>query len=237
MIKDSDNRSTRLKNSLPRHVAIVMDGNGRWANRRFLPRAMGHREGVKALRRVVDGCCDRGIEVLTVFAFSSENWRRPALEVSLLMELFVSTIRSELRPMNERGVRLRIIGDRRPFSRRLQRVLEEGEAQTRDNRGLNLVIAANYGGRWDIAQAARRLAQEVAAGGLDAATIDADRLSAYLCLADLPEPDLFIRTGGEQRISNFLLWQMAYTEFFFTDRLWPDFDDAALQEAIDDFSR
>jgi len=222
--------------SLPRHVAIVMDGNGRWARRRLLPRPAGHREGVKAVQRVVRACHERGVKVLTLFAFSSENWQRPEQEVSTLMDLFVSTLRSEVQDLHENNVRLRFIGERRAFSKTLQNLMVQAEERTAANTGLTLAIAANYGGRWDIVQAARQLAHEVAKGLLEPDAITGECLQARLCLHDLPEPDLFIRTGGEQRISNFLLWQMAYTEFFFTDRLWPDYDVADLDAALSAFA-
>jgi undecaprenyl diphosphate synthase len=213
-----------------------MDGNGRWAQRRFLPRPAGHREGVKAARRVVTASAERGIEVLTLFAFSSENWRRPKREVSVLMDLFLTTLRSEMRRLQENNVRLRFIGERAAFSDNLQSYMRRAETQTRDNTGLNLVVAANYGGRWDITRAARRLAREVADGHLEVQKITSDSLYAQMCLHEFPEPDLFIRTGGEQRISNFLLWQLAYSELYFTNRLWPDFDAEALDEALTSFA-
>ena len=222
---------------VPQHVAIVMDGNGRWATRRGLPRTAGHREGVKAVRRTVEACARLGVKVLTLFAFSSENWRRPKGEVSLLMSLFLTTLRSEVRRLAENNVRLRFIGDRSAFSVKLQHSTAQAERDTSACSGLTLVVAANYGGRWDVAQAARALAQEVSAGRLASELIDADRFGRQVCLADLPEPDLFIRTGGEHRISNFLLWQLAYTELYFTEQLWPDFDSAALEEAFADFAR
>jgi undecaprenyl diphosphate synthase len=223
-------------NRLPRHVAIVMDGNGRWAQQRTLPRTAGHREGAKAARRIVQSCGERGIEVLTLFAFSSENWRRPRPEVDILMNLFLTTLRSEIRRLDKANVRLRFIGDPGAFSDTLRKYMIEAERRTVANDGLTLVIAANYGGRWDIAQAARRVSEEVLAGRLQPGDITADLLHHYTCLADLPEPDLFIRTGGEQRISNFLLWQMAYTEFYFTDRLWPDYDADDLELACAAFA-
>ncbi len=222
---------------LPRHVAIIMDGNGRWARTRNLPRPMGHREGVKAVRRAVVACRERGIEVLTLFAFSSENWRRPKTEVSLLIELFVHTIRKEIDELHRNRVKVRFIGDRGAFDAKMQTLMAEAEQLTAQNAGLTLVIAVNYGGRWDIAHAARALAARVQAGVLDVESIDCDTLGQSLSLADLPEPDLFIRTGGEQRISNYLLWQLAYTELYFTDLLWPDFDDAAFAEALESFAR
>ncbi len=222
---------------MPRHVAIVMDGNGRWAKQRFLPRPAGHREGVKAVQRVVKACIDQGVEVLTLFAFSSENWRRPQQEVSLLMELFLTTLRKDLRRLQSNNVRLRFIGDRKAFPETLQAHITQAEARTAFNSGLTLVIAVNYGGRWDITQAARQLAQEVKQGRLDPQDITVECVHERLCLHDLPEPDLFIRTGGEQRISNFLLWQMAYTEFYFTDRLWPDYDAKDLAAACLSFAK
>jgi len=197
---------------------------------------MGHREGVKAVRRVVEACRQRGIEALTLFAFSSENWRRPKTEVSLLMDLFVHTIKKEVEHLHRNGVRMRFIGDRSAFEPHMRALMESAERQTADNKQLSLVIAVNYGGRWDIAEAARRLAAKAVAGEIRAEDIDSDRLGQELSGADLPEPDLFIRTGGEQRISNYLLWQLAYTELYFTEQLWPDFDDAALDEALQSFA-
>ena len=211
------------RDRLPRHVAIVMDGNGRWAQQRALPRTAGHREGAKAVRRVVEACAERGIEVLTLFAFSSENWRRPRPEVEILMNLFVRTLRSEIRRLDVANVRIRFIGDIQAFSLTLQDYMVKAEQRTANNTGLTLVIAVNYGGRWDVAQAARRLAEEVAAGRWQPVDVTPEIFHRYTCLADLPEPDLFIRTGGEQRISNFLLWQLAYTELYFSEQLWPDY--------------
>ena len=222
--------------ALPRHIAIVMDGNGRWAQQRGLPRPVGHSEGAKAVRRVVEACAQRGIQALTLFAFSSENWRRPRLEVDVLMRLFMRTLRSEIRRLDSAGVRLRFIGDRAAFSEALQQRMAQAEQRTAGNNGLNLVIAANYGGRWDIVQAAQQLAREVAAGRLSSDAINQAALQQYMCLADLPEPDLFIRTGGEQRISNFLLWQLAYTELYFSERLWPDYNAADLDAACSAFA-
>ncbi len=222
---------------VPKHVAIVMDGNGRWAARRGLPRTAGHREGVKTARNVIEACGRLGTETLTLFAFSSENWRRPTSEVSLLMSLFLTTLKSEAKRLVENNVHLRFIGDRSAFSSRLQESIAQVERDTRRCDGLTLVVAANYGGRWDITQAARELAGKVASGHLEAAEIDTEALHRHTCLSDLPEPDLLIRTGGEYRISNFLLWQLAYTELHFTDCLWPDFDDVALKAAYADFAR
>lgn len=237
MLKYTSQSSPLSGAKVPRHVAIVMDGNGRWAKQHFLPRSVGHREGVKAVRRVVEACHDQGVEVLTLFAFSSENWRRPEQEVSLLLDLFLTTLRSEINRLHEHNVRVRFIGDRSAFSEKLRMYMEQAETLTAANTGLTLVIAANYGGRWDIAQAVRRLAEEVRQGHLDPEEITEERLNERIALHDLPEPDLFIRTGGEQRVSNFLLWQLAYTELYFTDRLWPDYDDQALREAFASFAR
>lgn len=222
---------------IPRHVAIVMDGNGRWAKRRLLPRTVGHRAGVGAVRKIVEHCLRRGVEALTLFAFSSENWRRPEQEVSVLMELFLATLEKETERLHNNGVRLRIIGDRVAFPSELQQRMALAETMTQDNTRLQLTIAANYGGRWDIVQAARKLASKVQRGEFGIAEITAERLQACLSLADLPEPDLFIRTGGEQRISNFLLWQLAYTELYFTPTLWPDFDERAIDLAFEDYAR
>jgi len=217
----------------PRHIAVIMDGNGRWARRRFAPRTEGHRAGVRAARTTIEACAERGIEALTLFAFSSENWNRPASEVGVLMDLFLRALRAEVGRLNENGVRLRFIGDRSAFDEALQEEMLQAETATRDNHALSLNIAVGYGGRWDITQAARALARDVEAGRLRADEITPGKFAGRLCLSDLPEPDLFIRTGGERRISNYLLWQLAYTELWFTEVLWPDFDAAALDEAID----
>jgi len=218
---------------IPRHLAIIMDGNGRWATKRFLPRTAGHVRGVQAVRRVVEACGRRGVEYLTLFAFSSENWRRPQEEVTLLMRLFMQTLEKEVDKLEEQGVRLRIVGDLAPFEPKLQELIRAAEQRTAHNSTLNLTIAANYGGRWDILQAMRRLLAarpELAEHPND---IDEAMLAEHLSMAYAPEPDLFIRTGGEQRISNFLIWQLAYTELYFSDGYWPDFGakeiDAAFQ--------
>jgi len=222
--------------SIPRHVAVIMDGNGRWARKRHMPRIVGHRAGVEAVRGVVESCAERHVQALTLFAFSSENWRRPEQEVSLLMDLFLSSLKREVKRLHENGIRLRIIGDVSRFPDKLQQQIQLAESLTVANEGLQLVIAVNYGGRWDIAQAARQLAIEVAAGRMSSDAIDEQSLQNYLALSDLPEPDLFIRTGGEQRVSNFLLWQLAYTELYFTDILWPDFDRQAFELALKSFA-
>ncbi|HEX3839015.1 MAG TPA: polyprenyl diphosphate synthase [Steroidobacteraceae bacterium] len=218
--------------NLPRHVAIIMDGNGRWAAARKLPRHAGHQAGISALRACVQTCTARGIGALTVFAFSSENWSRPAEEVSLLMGLFVDALDQEVDALHGNGVRLRFIGDRQRLSVRLQAYLAAAEARTAANGRLSLNIAMSYGGRWDITGAVRQVAAKCAAGSLRAADITEEQVAAALALADLPDPDLFIRTGGEHRISNFLLWNLAYTELYFTDCLWPDFDAGELDAAL-----
>ena len=222
---------------VPRHVAIIMDGNGRWARARGLPAIAGHRAGVEVIRRHLDACLREGIEVLTLFAFSSENWARPREEVRGLMALFLRYLRSEVRELHRNGVRLRIIGDRGRFPARLGALMEESEAITAGNTALTLVIAADYGGRWDILQAARKLARDAAAGKIDPDAIGMADIEAGLTLADLPRPDLLIRTGGDHRISNFLLWQLAYTELYFSDCFWPEFDDAQLQAALRDYAQ
>jgi len=221
---------------LPRHVAIIMDGNGRWARKRMLPRFAGHKTGIESVRAVVRRCLEEGVEVLTLFAFSSENWRRPKEEVGLLMNLFMAALDNEVKKLHRNDVRLRIIGDRTAFPEPLQARIADAEALTAENRALSLNIAANYGGRADIVEAARALAAAVARQELRPEEIDESRLARHLSLTDLPEPDLFIRTGGEQRISNFLLWQLAYTELYFTDRLWPDFRESAFDEALASFA-
>jgi undecaprenyl diphosphate synthase len=216
--------------AVPRHVAVIMDGNGRWAKRRHLPRIAGHKRGVEAVRGTVQACAERGVQYLTLFAFSSENWRRPADEVALLMQLFHVALTSEVAKLHRNGIRLRVVGDLSPFDARLRELIARGERVTEANTRLTLTVAANYGGRWDILQALGRLMREqpqTLQGGVDEA-----RLAPYLAMSYAPEPDLFIRTGGEQRVSNFLLWQLAYTELYFTDTLWPDFDAAALDAAI-----
>ena len=214
---------------VPRHVAIIMDGNGRWAKNRFLPRVAGHRRGVDAVRATVKACAARGVEFLTLFAFSSENWRRPAEEVSVLRQLFRLALEQEAEKLHEAEIRLRVVGDLRPFGADIEALVARAEALTSGNRRLTLTVAANYGGRWDLLQAINRLAQSHPEKS--GAFTEAD-LAPYLTMSYAPEPDLFIRTGGEQRISNFLIWQLAYSELYFTPMLWPDFDAAALDAAI-----
>ena len=215
---------------MPRHIAVIMDGNGRWARQRRLPRFAGHKRGLEAVRATVQACAERGVQFLTLFAFSSENWRRPPEEVALLMQLFHGALTNEVEKLHRNGIRLRVVGDLGRFDARLRALVEQGERLTAGNSRLTLTIAANYGGRWDILQAVSRLLREqpeAAQQGISEA-----QLAPYLAMSYAPEPDLFIRTGGEQRVSNFLLWQLAYSELYFTDTLWPDFDAAALDAAI-----
>ncbi|CAJ0698707.1 polyprenyl diphosphate synthase [Ralstonia mannitolilytica] len=214
----------------PRHVAIIMDGNGRWATERHLPRVAGHSRGLDAVRATVEAAARRGVRYLTLFAFSSENWRRPAEEVTFLMKLFMTALRREVSKLHENGIRLRVVGDLAAFSPRIQLLIREAEAKTANNTGLTVTILANYGGRWDILQAMRALL--AAQPGIAPEAINEETLAPYMALAYAPEPDLFIRTGGEQRISNFLLWQLAYSELYFTERYWPDFDAAELDRAF-----
>ena len=220
---------------VPRHVAIIMDGNGRWAKQRHLPRFTGHKRGVEAVRAIVKSCAERGVGFLTLFAFSSENWRRPPDEVALLMQLFLGALENEVQKLHRNGIRLKLIGDQSRFDPKIQALIAEGERLTAANRGLTLTIAANYGGRWDILQALNRFSRENSPEEKDEIR-EAD-LAPYLSMSYAPEPDLFIRTGGEQRVSNFLLWQLAYTELYFTDTLWPDFDGAALEAAFASYRR
>lgn len=221
---------------VPRHLAVIMDGNGRWAQQRHRPRAIGHRAGARAVNLCIDFCLDKGIGALTLFAFSSENWGRPADEVGALMKLFMNALDREVGELHRRGVRIRFIGERDRFADAIRARMDEAEARTAGNDRLALNIAASYGGRQDIAAAARRLAEDVAAGRLQPADIDEALFDSRTALAGLPPPDLFIRTGGDHRISNFLLWQLAYTELWFTETLWPALDAATLQRAVDDFA-
>ncbi|MGX5732067.1 polyprenyl diphosphate synthase [Pseudoxanthomonas beigongshangi] len=225
-----------VRPGIPRHLAVIMDGNGRWAERRKRPRVIGHRAGARAVNVCIDFCLERGIEALTLFAFSSENWGRPEEEVGALMKLFLNALDREVDELDRRGVRVRFIGERERFSPAIRQRMESAEAQTRANTRLTLVIAASYGGRQDIAQAARALAVEVAEGRLRPEDIDEAAMGRCVALPDLPAPDLFIRTGGDHRVSNFLLWQLAYTELWFTELLWPDMDAATLQRALDDYA-
>ena len=228
----SSTRGIPEVSAVPRHIAIIMDGNGRWARKRFMPRVAGHARGLESVRAVVKACVERGVEYLTLFAFSSENWRRPQDEVSFLMQLFMKALRKEVTRLDHNEIRLRVIGDMTRFDPELVRIIRESEEKTAGNAKLTLCIAANYGGRWDIANAVSELMRshpERRDGFSEEEIADA------LSMSFAPEPDLFIRTGGEKRISNFLLWQLAYTEFYFTDALWPDFDASALDQAIESY--
>ncbi|MFP3502146.1 polyprenyl diphosphate synthase [Burkholderia sp. SIMBA_062] len=217
--------------AVPRHIAIIMDGNGRWATERRLPRVAGHTRGVDAVRAVVEGCARAGVEYLTLFAFSSENWRRPNDEVSFLMRLFITALEREIGKLHANGIRLRVVGDLERFEPRIRELIRRAETKTARNTRLTLTIAANYGGRWDILQATKKLVEQAVRDGREV-DVTEDAFAPHLAMAYAPEPDLFIRTGGEQRVSNFLLWQLAYAEFYFTDKYWPDFDGAALADAI-----
>jgi undecaprenyl diphosphate synthase len=232
---DSSTRQIPAHGDVPRHIAVIMDGNGRWARQRHLPRIAGHKRGVEAVRAAVQRCVERGVQFLTLFAFSSENWRRPAEEVALLMQLFYGALTNEVEKLHRNGIRLRVVGNLDRFDPRMRALIEQGERRTAANTRLTLTIAANYGGRWDILQALGRLARERPESVQG--EIDESQLANYLSMSYAPEPDLFIRTGGEQRVSNFLLWQLAYTELYFTETLWPDFDRAALDAAIASYAR
>jgi undecaprenyl diphosphate synthase len=223
--------------TLPRHIAIIMDGNGRWARAHGRPRHAGHRAGVKATREIVEAAAQRGVQVLTLFAFSSENWKRPTEEVSSLMSLFVEVLKREIQSLDANGIRVRFIGAREKLSLRLQGMLADAERQTSTNDRMELVLAVAYGGRWDIVEAVRRVAADVQAGKLQPADIDEQHLAVNLALAGMVPPDLLIRTGGEQRISNFLLWDVAYSELYFTATLWPDFSSVDLEKALDFYAQ
>lgn len=222
---------------VPEHVAVIMDGNGRWARGRGMPRQAGHRAGVKSARKIVEACGRRGIRVLSLFAFSSENWERPQQEVGMLMTLMVEALDREVDELDRQGVQLRFIGDRARLTPVVRERMSRAEERTRENQGLVLIVALSYGGRWDIAAAARQIAAEAAAGSLDPVCVDEAEIDQRLCLAGLPDPDLLIRTGGEFRISNFLLWNLAYAELYFTDVLWPAFDDEQLDQALAFYGR
>lgn len=219
--------------NLPKHIAIIMDGNGRWAKRKGLPRIAGHRAGVKALQKIVNFSSIEGIEVLTVYAFSSENWKRPRTEVSMLMELFNTSLQQRFKELHDNNIRLRFIGDLSSFPEKLRESMSHTENLTMNNTGLELVIAVNYGGRWDITNAFKALNKKISNEELKLEDVCEDLIGEFMCLSDLPEPDLFIRTGGEIRISNYLLWQLAYTELYFDDCLWPDFDTGRLKKALE----
>lgn len=232
MVHTSSTKEIPVVGAVPQHIAIIMDGNGRWATKRFLPRVAGHVKGVEAVRGIVEACIRRDVKYLTLFAFSSENWRRPAEEVSLLMRLFVTALDKEVSKMHANDVRLKVVGDLSRFDEKLQKKIVAAETKTANNKGLTVTICANYGGRWDIVQAFNRLQLEIKAGE----EITEDQLAPYLSMAYAPEPDLFIRTGGETRISNFLLWQLAYSELYFSDTFWPDFDANSLDDAIKSYN-
>lgn len=221
---------------IPQHVAIIMDGNGRWAKKRMMPRTYGHKKGVDATRRSIAFFAKAGVKHLTLFAFSSENWSRPEDEVSSLMSLFVSSLQKNTQELHEKGIRIRFIGDRSQFNERLVAQIQASESLTQSNQLMTLNVAANYGGQWDIMHSVKQLAEKIEQGELSSEQLKVKDLEQYLSLADSPNPDLFIRTGGEHRISNFLLWQIAYSELFFCDQLWPDFDENAMQSALDDFA-
>lgn len=230
----SSTRSVPEVSGVPKHIAIIMDGNGRWARKRFMPRVAGHGRGVESVRSVIRACIQRGVSHLTLFAFSSENWRRPADEVSFLMQLFMRSLQKEIERLHENGIRFRVIGDLSRFDPALVDMIRRAEEMTASNEKLTLSIAANYGGRWDILQAVNRLMAKYP-DRRDG--FSEEELSSELSMSDTPEPDLFIRTGGEQRVSNFLLWQLAYSELYFTDTLWPDFNEAALDQAIQSYQQ
>lgn len=235
MIKRFFSSTTRIPeiHQVPRHIAIIMDGNGRWAKKRLMPRVAGHAQGVERVRDMVQACIERGVEYLTLFAFSSENWRRPVDEVNRLMELFVMALEREVGKMARNGVRLRVVGDLTRFDGKLRQLITQGEARTADNGRLTLTVCANYGGRWDVLNAVNAWLRDHP----EAESLAEEDLAPYLSMAYAPEPDLFIRTGGEKRISNFLLWQLAYTELYFTDTLWPDFSPQNLDQAIASYQK
>lgn len=232
MVHTSSTKEIPVVGAVPQHIAIIMDGNGRWATKRFLPRVAGHVKGVEAVRGIVEACIRRDVKYLTLFAFSSENWRRPAEEVSLLMRLFVTALDKEVSKMHANDVRLKVVGDLSRFDAQLQKMIQSAETKTANNKGLTVTICANYGGRWDVVQAFNRLQNDLEVEG----DITEEQLAPYLSMAYAPEPDLFIRTGGETRISNFLLWQLAYSELYFSDTFWPDFDGNSLDEAIKSYN-
>jgi undecaprenyl diphosphate synthase len=231
-LSNSPTQGIPATSAIPKHIAIIMDGNGRWAKKRYLPRVAGHRKGVEALREVIKTCIARGVGYLTVFAFSTENWRRPAEEVNFLMQLFLAALEQEVAKLHENDIRFRVIGDLTPFNPKIVELIRRGEDLTASNRRLTLTIAANYGGRWDILQATNLALEQARANGELKPALDEAAIAPYLSMAYAPDPDLFIRTGGEERVSNFLLWQLAYSELYFTDTLWPDFDAAQLDTAI-----
>lgn len=236
MSDDHKQIATPATSNTPKHVAIIMDGNGRWAEKKGSPRVAGHKAGVETVRSIIQACVEKGIEVVTLFAFSSENWRRPEKEVSLLMSLFLVALQREVKKLHKNGVRLKIVGDISAFDNKIRDQIIKSEELTKNNSTLVLNIAANYGGKWDITEAVKLLASDIESGNLKAEDITSDLISQNLSMSELPEPDLFIRTGGEKRISNFLIWQLAYSELYFTDTLWPDFDKQAFELALNSFA-
>ncbi len=221
-----------LKSAVPKHVAIIMDGNGRWAQQRGKSRSAGHKEGVKSVRRITEAALQSGVECVTLFAFSSENWQRPEKEVNLLMDLFLFVLKREVKKLHKNNIRLQIIGAREKFNSKILKALEDAESLTANNKAMNLFVAADYGGKWDISNAAKQICRKVAAGEIDPEQVDEDMISNYVAMSGYPLPDLFIRTGGEKRISNFLIWQLAYAELYFTDILWPDFGKDQFADAL-----
>lgn len=235
--RSSSTREIPNTDSIPQHIAIIMDGNGRWARNRFMPRVAGHRQGVETVRGVIKACIERNVSYLTVFAFSSENWRRPSDEISFLIQLFANALEQEVTKLHENGICFKVIGDLSKFDSGIVQAIQKGEQLTAQNTRLVFTVAANYGGRWDIMQAFRKMMIQSNELSLKSLNFEEENLSQYLALSYAPEPDLFIRTGGECRISNFLLWQLAYTELYFTDTLWPDFDEQELDRAIQSYQK
>ncbi len=235
--RSSSTREIPNTDSIPQHIAIIMDGNGRWARNRFMPRVAGHRQGVETVRGVIKACIERNVSYLTVFAFSSENWRRPSDEISFLIQLFANALEQEVTKLHENGICFKVIGDLSKFDSGIVQAIQKGEQLTAQNTRLVFTVAANYGGRWDIMQAFRKMMIQSDELSLKSLNFEEENLSQYLALSYAPEPDLFIRTGGECRISNFLLWQLAYTELYFTDTLWPDFDENELDRAIQSYQK
>ena len=229
------NSSQATLKAVPKHVAIIMDGNGRWAQQRGKNRSAGHKEGVKSVRKITEAALKAGVECVTLFAFSSENWQRPETEVKLLMELFLFVLKREVKKLHKNNIRLQIIGARDKFDKKILKALEDAETLTASNTAMNLFVAADYGGKWDISNAVKHVAEKVAAGEITPEQIDEDMISQHVAMADYPLPDLFIRTGGEKRISNFLIWQLAYAELYFTDILWPDFGKDQFADALEWF--
>lgn len=230
-------QKTTGQDSIPRHVAIIMDGNGRWAQKRGLPRIAGHRRGVENVREIINACTSKNIDYLTLFAFSSENWRRPEREVTLLLDLFLNALEKEIRKLHKNNIKFRVIGEIEPFGKKIVERIKDAEELTQNNSKLTVMVAANYGGRWDIAQACAMVARKVKSGEIDPDSIEPETLEPYLSMYGIPEPDLFIRSGGEQRISNFLLWQLAYSELYFTETLWPEFGSAEFDSALESYAQ